>query len=101
MRGGDRIGAGRRHLPLSISLQCQMYVSNPLSLKSFHEALAGNVHECLLKPSIGKARGVFWRIGIGETCPAREGGLAESEVEVFLFICRVYTSPCSNFGMKL
>jgi hypothetical protein len=32
-----------------------MYVSNPLSMKSFHEALAGNVHECLLKPSIGKA----------------------------------------------
>jgi hypothetical protein len=31
-----------------------MCVSNSLSLKSFHGVLAGNVHECLLKSSIGK-----------------------------------------------
>ena len=29
---------------------------NPLRIKYFHEALAGHVHECLLKSRIGKAR---------------------------------------------
>ena len=37
---GDRRGPGRRHLPLSDSLQCRMCVSNPLSIKSFHGILA-------------------------------------------------------------
>jgi hypothetical protein len=32
-----------------------MCVSNPLSIKRFHGALAGNMHECSLKSSIGKA----------------------------------------------
>jgi hypothetical protein len=31
-----------------------MCVHNPLRIKYFHEALAGNVYECLLKPRIGK-----------------------------------------------
>jgi hypothetical protein len=31
-----------------------MYVHNLLSMKHFHEALAGNIHECSLKLSIGK-----------------------------------------------
>jgi hypothetical protein len=52
---GNRIGAGRKNLPLSISLQYRMCVSNPSSMKSFHGVLAGNVHEYLLKSSIGKA----------------------------------------------
>jgi hypothetical protein len=40
-----------------------MCVSNPLSLKSFHEILAGNVYECLLKSSIGKVSKLLceWR----------------------------------------
>ena len=29
-------------------------VYNPLNMKSFHGVSAGNVHGCLLKPSIGK-----------------------------------------------
>jgi integrase/recombinase XerD len=33
-----------------------MYVHNPLRAKYFHGVLAANVHACLLKPSIGKAR---------------------------------------------
>ena len=32
-----------------------VYVHNPLSVKHFHGASAGNVHECSLKSSIGKA----------------------------------------------
>jgi hypothetical protein len=52
---GYRRSAKRRNLPLSISLHCRMCVSNLLSMKSFHEVLAGNVYECLLKSSIGKA----------------------------------------------
>jgi hypothetical protein len=42
--------------PLNISLSCPMCVHNPLRIKYFHEALAGNVQKCLLKPRIGKAR---------------------------------------------
>src|SRR6266404_34527 len=33
-----------------------MCVFNPLSMKSFHGVSAGNVHECSLKPGIGKVR---------------------------------------------
>jgi hypothetical protein len=33
-------------------------VHNPLRIKYFHEALAGHVHQCLLKSRIGKARNV-------------------------------------------
>jgi hypothetical protein len=40
-----------------------VYVHNLLSMKRFHEALAGNVHECLLKLSIGKIR--IYREGRG------------------------------------
>jgi hypothetical protein len=53
---GNRRSAKRRNLPLSISLHCRMCVSHLLSMKSFHEVLAGNVSECLLKSGIGKAR---------------------------------------------
>ena len=39
-------------------------VHNPLRIKYFHEALAGHVHECLLKLRLGKARseilGITW-----------------------------------------
>jgi hypothetical protein len=34
----------------------EVCIYNPLSMKRFHGALAGNVHECSLKLSIGKAR---------------------------------------------
>jgi hypothetical protein len=33
-----------------------VYVHNLLSVKSFHGVLSDNVHECSLKPSIGKVR---------------------------------------------
>ena len=33
-----------------------VYVHNLLSMKSFHGVLSENVHECSLKPSIGKVR---------------------------------------------
>jgi hypothetical protein len=36
-----------------------MYVYNPLRVKYFHEALAGNAHEGSLKPRIGKASSYF------------------------------------------
>ena len=42
-----------------------MCVFNPLSMKSFHKVLAGNVHEYLLKSSIGKASVVSGGVGKG------------------------------------
>jgi hypothetical protein len=36
-----------------------MDAHNPLRVKYFHEALAGNVHEYLLKSSIGKASNIL------------------------------------------
>ena len=35
-----------------------MYVHNLLSMKSFHGALAGKVHECSLTLSIGRVRSI-------------------------------------------
>jgi hypothetical protein len=54
--GSNRRSARRRHLRLSISLNCWVWVSNCLSMKCFHGVLVGNVHECSLIISIGKAR---------------------------------------------
>lgn len=53
--GSNRRSARRRNLRLSISLHCWVWVFNSLSMKRFHGILAGNVHECSLIISIGKA----------------------------------------------
>jgi hypothetical protein len=53
------LSAGRRHLPWKTSLQCHIYASKPLSVKSFHGRLTGNVQEYSLKSSIGKVRLFF------------------------------------------
>jgi hypothetical protein len=55
-----RSSAGRRALPLSISLQGWMCVHKPLSVQSFHGVLAGNVHEGPLKSSMGKVK-ILWQ----------------------------------------
>jgi hypothetical protein len=53
---GDRIGAGRRNFPLSITLQYRGRVSNPLNMNNFHEVLTGTVHESSLASLIGRVR---------------------------------------------
>src|SRR5262245_14473249 len=40
--------------PLDNVLQCSIHTYTPLSIKHFHGVLAGNGHECSLKPSIEK-----------------------------------------------
>src|SRR3989442_14222162 len=43
---------------LFLASNVDMYVHNLLSMKSFHGALAGKVHECLLTLSIGRVRSI-------------------------------------------
>jgi hypothetical protein len=53
MRASQR--CREKDAPIENALALPMCVHNPLRIKYFHEALAGNIQECLLKPKIGIA----------------------------------------------
>jgi hypothetical protein len=53
MCGEHHRSAGRRHLSLSIFLQCRLCIHKPLSVKHFHQVAAGNAKEYSLTSRIG------------------------------------------------